>query len=74
MEIQEKKAALVETFMSKRDEIEEEAEKKIEKLKEAKESEIKRLQEERQTKQFGLQLASSESSLAEHKMKDKEQR
>ena len=59
--------------MRERDELEEKAERDIEKLKEEKEAEIKRMQEDRQTKQFGLQLASSECSLAEHKMKDKEQ-
>ena len=73
-EIISKKASLVEQFMKKRDELEENAEVEIEKLKETKESEIKKMQEDKQQKQFGLQLASSECSLAEHKMKDKDQR
>ena len=73
-EIQMKKAELVEKFMKERDEVEEKAERDIEQLKETKEAEIKRMQEDKQTKQFGLQLASSECSLAEFKMKDKEAR
>lgn len=73
-EIIQKKEKLVEQFMKERDELEEKAERDIEKLKEDKESEIKKMQEDRQQKQFGLQLASSECSLAEHKMKDKDQR